>query len=193
MKKTSLSFMLFFGTMLSILAQNTSVGFRVGLNSSSVASDPVLSNQKSLIGINLGGFLMRSIHQNWGITGELNFSAKGIKADNGTTNLNYIEVPVYLNYYFTNPNQTWRPKLFVGGYWGYFLESIDGQKNVYEASDLGLVLGGGLHYKLGKTNWLIVDVRYGFGLMDIAKGSTVMNNRTWSFNLGYSFPFGNTQ
>jgi hypothetical protein len=61
----------------------------------------------------------------------------------------------------------------------------------YNDGDLGVLLGAGLHYRLGKGRWFISDVRFHRGLSDITKGTSTINNGVLSLNLGITFPLGN--
>ncbi len=197
MKKFNLVFLFVFFIGTAVFAQNTSIGLRAGLNVSNIND----SEAKSIIGANFGAFINRSIHPNWGITGELNFTMKGNRhaASNAThdTRLNYLEVPIYVNYFFLKQDSKIRPKLFAGGYGSYLMTaSYHGNdiKNTIENIDYGILFGGGLHYSLGGGTWLIFDVRYGLGLADITKATSAnVQNRNLSFNIGYSFPLGNTE
>lgn len=200
MKKINLVFLfvLFLGT--AVFAQNTSIGLRAGLNIANISHSGGSANHKSLIGANFGAFINRSIHPNWGITGELNFTMRGwqdeVLGKDLNTRINYLEVPIYINYFFLKQDSKIRPKLFAGGYGSYLMTaSFDGvdTKQFYENIDYGLLLGGGLHYSLGGGTWLIFDVRYGLGLADITKATSDIKNRNLSFNIGYSFPLGNTE
>ncbi len=199
MKTLNLVFLFVFFLGTAVFAQNTSIGLRVGLNVSSINDNN--SAVKSLIGANFGAFINRSIHPNWGVTGELNFTMRGWESEilnkKINTRLNYLEVPIYINYFFLKQDSKIRPKLFVGGYGAYLMTaSFDGNdvKNSFENIDYGILFGGGLHYSLGGGTWLIFDVRYGLGLANTSKNTTAnVQNRNLSFNLGYSFPLGNTE
>lgn len=155
-------------------------------------------------GINFGAFGMYSVDEHWAFTAEVNYSQKGNSPIiRGFNNLNYLEVPLYINYFFGQGGDRFRPKAFLGPYLGILMTANTkfggiktDVKGTYNPTDFGVLAGGGFHYKFNEAgdNWLIFDVRYGFGLSDLSKSAAATSglaNRALSINLGVSFPLGN--
>ncbi|GAB4119011.1 MAG: porin family protein [Thermoflexibacter sp.] len=182
-----------------------SLGLRGGLNTSNFAGNigGAAGENRFKAGINFGAFGTYSIQENWGITAEVNYSPKGTVTSQfarSNIKLNYLDIPVYVNYFFGQGGDKLRTKVFLGPYIDFLMtakQNLGGievdVKDRYNNLDLGLLLGAGLHYKISESggNWLILDVRYGIGFSDIAKpglGTSNITNRALSFNLGISFP-----
>jgi hypothetical protein len=176
-----------------------------GVRSSGVASGGNLGGANSYkAGVNFGAFGMYSVDEHWAFTAEINYAQKGnspvLRSFN---NLNYLEIPLYINYFFGQGGDRFRPKAFLGPYLGILITANtkfggtkQDVKNTYNPTDFGVLAGGGFHYKFNEAgdNWLIFDIRYGFGLSDLAKSANAtsgLSNRALSINLGVSFPLGN--
>ncbi len=182
-----------------------SLGLRGGLNTSNFAGNVggAAGENRFKAGINFGAFGIYSIQENWGITAEVNYSPKGTVTSQfarSRIKLNYLDIPIYVNYFFGQGGDRLRTKVFLGPYANFLMtakQDLGGVevdvKDRYNNLDLGLLLGAGLHYKISESggNWLILDVRYGIGFSDIAKpglGTSNITNRALSFNVGISFP-----
>ncbi|MCS7019752.1 MAG: porin family protein [Cytophagales bacterium] len=171
-------------------AQSTvSVGLKGGLNFSNFAGDNV--NTDSRTGINFGAFGTYSIKETFGITAEINYAQKGAKTANSKLNINYLEIPLHFSFFFGKGDL--RPKLMVGPYMGFLMNSDleigntkVNAKTLYNDTDFGANVGGGLHYRVGDGQWLYLDARYGFGLADVTKASGNVFNRVFSINIGFS-------
>jgi len=175
---------------LSAAQSPISIGLKGGLNFANFSGDNV--NADSRMGINFGAFGTYSVQQTFGITAEINYAQKGAKTSNSKLNINYLEVPVHFSYFFGKGNL--RPKLMVGPYLGFLMNSEltvgnakVNAKDLYYNTDFGLSVGGGLHYDLGDAKWLYLDARYGLGLADVTKASGNVYNRVFSVNVGISF------
>ena len=194
MKKIQLLLPLLLLLPLFGMAQNTSIGLRGGLTIFNFTGKDASDDSKSLAGINGGAFFTYSVNRNWGLTGEINYMAKGTKSSNDiNTRVAYLEIPIYVSYFFEGDKL--RPKLFAGGTYGSLMtakvEDTD-VKDSFESSELGAVFGAGFHYRFTGENWLIMYARYGLGLTDITKnGNQTINNGGFSINVGVSFPLGN--
>ena len=115
-------------------------------------------------------------------------------------NLNYIQAPLLFTFFFGRFGDRLRPKLFVGPSLNFLVSakdkdgnSINGPNNAryYNIFDLGITGGAGLNYELSRKIWLNYDVRYGLGLIDVARPDNVnLKNRNLGINLGLSFPLG---
>lgn len=179
-----------------------SVGLRGGLNVSNFGGMGVNTGNRYKAGINFGAIGMYSVNEQWAIAAEVNYSQKGNSpAINSFVKLNYLDVPVYINYFFGQGGDRFRTKVFLGPSVGVLMvaktkvggiESGD-LKSLYNSTDFGVIAGGGFHYKVSEagSNWLIFDVRYAHGLSDLAKvgtGTSNVSNRALSINLGITFP-----
>lgn len=155
-------------------------------------------------GINFGALATYSVDEHWAVTAEINYSQKGTApALNARTKLNYLDIPIYVNYFFGQGGDRFRTKVFIGPYVDILMAAKNQSggveidvKNVYNSTDFGVLAGGGFHYKFNEAsdNWLIFDVRYGLGFSDITKpglGRSNLTNRVLSINLGVTFPIGN--
>lgn len=185
-------------SILETSAQNTSIGLRLGSNLANVSGKNTDDNSINLR-TNFGALLTYSISSDFGITAEINYSGKGSKNSESdiNINLNYLEIPIYVNYFLGNPEATFRPKLILGGYLGYLMSAKVARADVsesYSNSDVGLLLGGGGHYRLKGDNWLNFDVRYNLGLSNITPrlpNDLALRNGVLSLNLAWTFPLGN--
>lgn len=185
-------------SILETSAQNTSIGLRLGSNLANVSGKNTDDNSINLR-TNFGALLTYSISSDFGITAEINYSGKGSKNSESdiNINLNYLEIPIYVNYFLGNPEATFRPKLILGGYLGYLMSAKVARADVsgsYSNSDVGLLLGGGGHYRLKGENWLNFDVRYNLGLSNITPrlpNDLALRNGVLSLNLAWTFPLGN--
>lgn len=183
-------------------AGTVSVGLRGGLNVSNIGGSSANSGNRYKAGINFGAVGVYSVDSHWAIAAEVNYSQKGYSpAINSVLKLNYLDIPVYVNYFLGQGGDRFRTKVFLGPYVGILMAAkskiggieVGDLKSLYNPTDFGVLAGGGFHYKFSQTgdNWLIFDVRYAYGLSDLAKagtGSSNVGNRALSFNLGVTFP-----
>jgi opacity protein-like surface antigen len=59
--------------------------------------------------------------------------------------------------------------------------------NQAEKTDWGLVLGGGVSYKLSNGGAILVDLRYEMGLSKVDKLNTDLRNKGMGLTIGYRF------
>ena len=149
-----------------------------------------------------------------GLQPEVHYTVKGfnvLETDLGQEisskyKISYIEIPVLVSYRLPLKGRI-RPGVVFGPYIGFAQkvreiqtafgetqkrELDDNLKNV----DLGLVFGGNIRYRLGSAS-IILDVRYGLGLVNISKDITevayefdtndTIKNRAVSIMLGVAF------
>ena len=94
--------------------------------------------------------------------------------------ITYLEIPLLLKAYF---GQEIRPYLLAGPSAGFLLNSeaqsvFSGQhfsgsiNNVLHKTDLGLVVGGGISFSIGRST-LFFEGQYTFGLFDLSKGGSL--------------------
>lgn len=190
-----------------------SIGPEVGVNFSKWGNDADDSDYKA--GLVAGGFVTYSIRDTYGFTAKVLFSQKGAAYTmtapgediDVKSQLNYIEIPVLARLFF-NREGTVRPNVFVGPSFGFLTgakikvedgdyenyedidDNIDSYKDVYNTFDLGLAAGLGLNIRVSEEMYFIIDARYTYGLTDIAKGGSSINNQAVAVSAGLSFGIG---
>jgi hypothetical protein len=118
----------------------------------------------------------------------------------GKYELDYVEVPLLLNFSFAKEGSSFVPSIFAGPYAGFNARAKikvteDGEsysedfKDSVKDTEFGLTFGIGLGKKIGHGK-IVLDVRYDLGLTNIGEemqeGESV-KNKTWLFMLGYYF------
>lgn len=188
MKKISLlSIVLIMCAMLN--AQNTTIGLKAGLNVGNLNSSNG-NEMGSKLGMNAG--LIGHIHlsSKFALQPELIYSDQGAKytISNGehSLHLNYINIPVLLQYMFSNGF-----RLQTGPQLGFLASVKDKLGNVttgyytsqsFKTVDFSWSVGLGYMASSG----LGIDGRYNFGLTDIRNASTtILHNRVFQLGLFY--------
>lgn len=197
MKRILSCFMVFSVMSLSTaIAQTTSIGPIIGVNSSTVINFP---NNAYKTGLTVGGFLNHSVDEHFGINGKLLFSQLGTGFDNSSLvhRLNYIQLPVSGVYYFGNAGDRFRPKVFLGLYVGSLLNAtydngddikVNGADG-YKKFDFGGQVGLGFNYRLKSRTWLNVDAGYNAGFVELSDNlGSDLKNRALNVSVGVSFP-----
>jgi hypothetical protein len=171
-------------------AGHVNIGIKGGVNLYNVHNDNN-TRYDPRIGFNFG--LLGHIHLNehFAIQPEIVFSAQGAKhkLDNGTTNYNldYINVPVLLQYMFDNGL-----RLQAGPQVGFLVsaKSKTGNNSIDVKNDMNPIdfaMSFGISYVFPPTGFGI-DARYNLGLSNINKNSTVSStNRGFQFGMFYIF------
>lgn len=169
---------------LTTHAQNTSIGIKGGLLGSNFSTS---ATDDFALGFRAGVFLTHSIVRDFGVGIEANYARKGSPFNQENLKLNYVEIPLLAHYFFGKGS--FRPKVFVGPYYGYLLSAQLGNEDRqgYEQNDYGVLGGVGFHQSLGDGKWLYVDARYTHGLAAVVNGGDA-TNRDVSINVGISFP-----
>ncbi|MDP3946883.1 MAG: porin family protein [Lutibacter sp.] len=186
MKKILLVAVIALISMVSVNAQ-TSFGAKAGLNVANLSGD--ISDNKSLIGFNVGVFAEITLADSFYLQPELLYSTQGATFDESSLdfsadlNLNYINIPIMFKYDVAN-----RFYLEAGPQVGFLVmaEVLDQDvKDEFESIDFGANFG--LSY--GFTEKLFAQARYNIGLTNIAKdnGDDKISNAVLSFSLGYKF------
>jgi opacity protein-like surface antigen len=196
-------------------------GIKGGMNVSSLSKDASLSDQKSKIGFNAGVFMNAPLAANFSIQPELLYSQMGDKSTStstttvggttvvskttGSTNLDYVTVPVMFQY-----NATPGFYLEAGPEFGLMVSgkskgdttvtsttgtttttstnsgSVDIKDNL-NTFNFGIGLGAGYYF----TPNVGLTARYTAGITDIAKdrpsGSDAVRNNTFQVGLAYKF------
>jgi hypothetical protein len=160
-------------------AGHVSLGIKGGVNFYNVHNDNS-TNYDMRTGYNLG--LLGHIHINsqWAVQPEIVYSAQGWKNGETKHNLDYINVPVLLQYMFDNGF-----RLQAGPQIGFLVNSTDNRDN-FNPIDFGVSVGAS--YVVPSTGFGI-DARYNLGLSNINKNSTV-NSTNRGVQLGLFYIFG---
>ncbi len=190
-----------FSISTSSYAQNTtSLGIRGGVNIANFRGEDV-EDYDSRTGFNIGAVLNYSVAESVGLSLEADYASMGATLDvsgtDNTTRLDYLRTTLLFNYFMGTNEMTIRPKLFVGPYAGFLLNSQakvgDGDyveiSDGINGTDFGVAFGAGLHLKVAEKIWLTPDVRYNLGLTNIYDNDNFTGrNGVLSVNLGLTFP-----
>ncbi len=169
----------------TVTAQHTNFGIKGGLNSFNIETDNN-SDLDSKIGLNIG--LLGHIHldDQYAFQPELVYSMQGAKSGNTDFKLDYINVPLLVQYMFDNGF-----RIQAGPQLGFLLNakaengsSVD-IKDDFKTIDLGLSVGASyVHTPTGFG----IDARYNLGLSDISEDSNVKStNRGLQIGVFYLF------
>ncbi len=176
-------------------AQKIYFGIKGGVNVSTLHS-AANTNFENKVGFNLGGLAHIHTSKTWAIQPEIFYSLEGAKAsligsnNKVTYNLNYINVPVLLQYFFSNGF-----RLEGGPQMGFLLSAKTKTGNVtvdnkaFQSTAVSIPLGIGYLSSSG----LGIDARYVFGLSNIndnSNGSTIQSN---VFQFGFFYQLGDTK
>lgn len=194
MKKIILSAMAVFAFGFTN-AQETKFGLKGGLN---------IANQKfeaqgnsmtanSIVGFQVGGFAEIKVAEKFAIQPEVLFSTEGskLKAEGLelTFDLSYINIPVMAKFYPAD-----KFSIQAGPQLGLLVSAKgklnDGSKgdikDGYKSINFGLNLGAGYEF----TDNFLVDLRYNFGLSDIAENNEEGGKITGSvFSIAFGYKF----
>ncbi len=169
-------------------AQKAHFGIKGGMNASSL--NYTNSDLQTKIGFNAG--LLAHIHTSnaqWAVQPEIYYSSEGAKgkSNNTTYNLDYLNVPVLLQYMFDNGF-----RIEAGPQIGFLLNaktkvnstSVDA-KSSYKKTNFSIPLGLGYLTSGG----LGFDARYNFGISDInnTSSSTKVHSNVFQFGIFYQF------
>jgi hypothetical protein len=193
----------------SFSQQRWSIGPRVGANISNFTGD--VNDNKWLPGWSVGGFIMYSSVNHFGISGDILYSQKGARFENApygasradfTQRINYLEIPVLARYFLTLSG-SFRPNFFIGPSVGLKLNAkrkkIDQGGNElpdvdvsdeFRQADLGLAGGFALNFEVAPGKRVLLDARYTYGLTDITVAPNSLRNSAITLNLSYGFGVG---
>jgi outer membrane protein W len=197
-KKTTLFVALLLTNATLISAQTLSIGPMIGGNVSTFSS---ISNNKSLIGLSLGGFANYSVNDHFGLGLKVMYAQLGTAFDANSEHLrlHYVQIPITAVYYFGEAGNQFRPKVFAGIYLAPLIKAsnkngdellgTDG-KSAYNNFDFGGLIGAGFNYRIQSRTWLNVDAGLTRGMTDVTKSSLNYQNMSFGINVGVSFPVG---
>lgn len=196
--KKCISFILSLILVGGIFAQNSntlSLGPRIGVNMANVSH---VENSTLLIGFVGGLTSTYSINENSGITVDLLFSQEGFGNDNSEVDnrLNYLDIPIYYNLFFSDLGDAFRPKVYIGFAPGFLVSAKVDDRDIKDQSNgfaLDLTGGLGFNYRLGERLWLNTDLRAFLGLLDVRdedfqEGDKV-TNQVIQFSMGVAYGF----
>lgn len=210
--KTKLFFIAAVTAMLftcQIMQAQIKYGVHVSANLETQAELGQLWNNCELYqGFLLGGFLDYKIGNKISLQTELNYQKKGGKFTTKTEGaestlrkeFNYLTVPLLLkgNFHDNGLGDKWDLSLFTGPYLGFLTSAHSNIKaggittpvdiqNQADKSDWGIIMGGGISYKLGNGGAILAELRYQMGLTRIDKQDTDLRNKGMGLTLGYRF------
>lgn len=189
MKKTAIFIAALF-VLVNAKAQKIHFGIKGGVNASNLNYDNN-TNTDSKIGFNLGVLAHLHASKTWAVQPEVIYSLEGASyktISQGTThiNLNYINVPVLLQYMFHNGF-----RLEGGPQIGFLVNAktktpnVSVTNNSFESTAISIPLGIGYLTSSG----LGLDVRYVFGLSNINedKNGPIVQSNVFQLGLFYQF------
>lgn len=162
-------------------------GIKGGFNVANISVDTESFDSK--VGLIVGGFVRRRVHEFFSVQPEVLFSQQGAKFRDETYSVNYLQIPVLAVASVEQPSVT--PFILFGPAIGLKLSaSAEGREFEREdigdevsGTDFGFVIGGGV-----EINQLLLEARYTVGLKDTAPDDDeVVKNRVFSILVGYRF------
>lgn len=173
-------------------AQNVNIGTKIGLNSYNISNDSG-SEFDSKIGIHAG--ILGHIHlggtsSQFALQPELHYSMQGAKLGDTNFNIDYLNVPVLLQYMFDNGFRVQAgPQLglLVRAKQENSNNSID-IKDSFKSIDVGLSFG--VSYIHVPTSFGI-DARYNMGINDITENTSIQSNSR-GLQVGIFYLFNHT-
>ena len=177
---------------LFVKAQKTHVqlGLKGGLNVATLSTADNNSSIDPRVSFNVGGLAHIHLNKEFAIQPELLFSGQGatqtISGTEHKTNLNYLQIPVLLQYMIGTGFRIETGPQFgalVGANREVGSVKVD-TKNAYKTMDVAWVFGAGYLTNSGFG----IDARYNVGLTNINDvSSTKINNRVFSVGIFYQF------
>jgi hypothetical protein len=178
-----------FMAVSTVSAQNINIGTKIGLNSYTFDND---SGQGFDSNLGLHAGLLGHIHlkRQFGLQPEIVYSMQGAASGNTNLNLDYINIPVLLQYMFDNGF-----RIQAGPQIGLLVRAkavnnsttID-IKDDFKSIDAGLSFGAS--YVHTPTDFGI-DLRYNLGLSDISESSSIKSTSR-GFQIGIFYLFNHS-
>jgi hypothetical protein len=188
MKKISLV-VLILATSAVVFAQSPKFGLKAGLNVSKLSNVPGL-NWNNRLGLNAGALAHIHISPQLALQPEVVYSGQGAKytinGEEHTLNLDYINIPLQLQYMFDNGF-----RLQTGPQLGFLIntkDKVNGQDTQFFTSDDFKSTDVSWTFGLGYLTYsgLGIDGRYNLGLTNINKaGTNSLKNNVFQVGLFY--------
>jgi hypothetical protein len=184
MKKISLLVVSVFLSTLLFAQRGADFGIKAGLNVANMSIEPDVRNTDVRLGLHAG--LLAHIHlaPEWALQPELVYSGQGFedKVSNVTWKLDYINVPIMIQYMFNNGF-----RLEAGPQVGFLASAkIDNTDIKDDLKKIDAGLGFGIGYL--SYSGFGIDARYNLGLSNVNDGgSTELKNRVFQVGLFYMF------
>lgn len=166
-------------------AQRTQLGLKGGVNIADYNDD--INTKGARTGYFIGGLAHIHLTPELALQPEVVYSAQGAKFSSGTDKIDYINIPVLLQYMFQGGF-----RLQTGPQLGILasakFENNSGtessRKNIVKSSDFGWSFGAGYLTPSG----LGIDARYNLGISNIRKPNDFEEkNRVWQLGIFYQF------
>lgn len=167
-------------------AQETKFGVKAGLNLADWSGDEA-DGIDSRVSFHVGGFAEIKVSDKFAVQPELLYSSQGGKADGGTYNVDYINIPIMAKFYVAE-----KFSIEAGPQVGFLMsakakpDSGDDQdiKDELKSTDFGVNLG--LGYNI--TENISAGLRYNLGLSQVVDADNVdIKNNVFSLSVGYKF------
>ncbi|MGK2864549.1 MAG: porin family protein, partial [Chitinophagaceae bacterium] len=171
--------------VLFLSAQETHFGLKAGVNIASLNVSSG-SDYNSKVGLHAGGLAHIHLNKTWALQPEVVFSMQGGKSDDTKLNLNYINIPLLVQYMTESGF-----RLETGPQLGLLLTAktkvgdveID-RKGNFNSTDFSWAFGAGYLFPEGFG----LDARYNLGISDIwDASSTKIKNSVFQFGVFYQF------
>ncbi len=198
----------------SATAQGVSLGFKGGLNLSTLSSNEDPEDVKTRTGFHVGGVLSIQSSGPFALQFGAAYTKKGADVETGVPDvtggfeLTLVEVPVLATIIFpTGPASKVAPFIFAGPAIGIEVgckvkaegfgvsASVDcdeGGLATKSVVDIGAMFGGGLQFETGPAS-IVLEVAYTLGFINIdddPSSTDDVKNRNLSFSVGLMFPLG---
>ena len=176
---------IFFNLVLIAQKGRSQFGIKGGVNIANLKVDDG-SDYDPRTGFHIGGLMHIHVDDHWAVQPELVFSAQGGKSGNTEIKLNYINIPILLQY-MTNSGF----RLQTGPQLGFLISAesevgdvgVDIDDNI-KSIDFAWAFGAGYLFASGFG----IDARFNLGISDINDvSSTEIRNQVFQFGLFYQF------
>ena len=179
----------------------TAIGIKAGASFANIFGEDVF-DQEFKLGLAAGGFLTFSFSDRVALQPELLFVMKGSRYETTrfgdyreSMNFNYVEFPLLVTYIvsrgpialnaFAGPALAFKLSAKVKYEW----EGIEEEEDMEDvkSTDVGLTVGVGTGYRVGRSGRLTLDFRYTLGLANIAADGDRVKNGAFLLLLGWTF------
>jgi len=170
---------------VSAMAQHAEFGIKGGLNLANIKDDAV-NTTDTRTGYHIGGLVHIHLAPTWALQPELVYSLQGAEYDDGRNRLNYINIPLLLQYM-----HNYGFRLQTGPQLGILTDATAKRNGVnvdieefIKNTDFSWAFGAGYltRSRVG------IDVRYNLGISNNREGGGAdFKNRVWQLGLFYHF------